>query len=175
MCYKSDFNRYILAMISSCLTYSYIFQIAPEEFNATVWRINQILSKMVTLNFKWLLFGCLCCCCTLGCSVWPVVCLNKRTKRTLDKALDWENRQLYHKVSASKFLNMYCIKPIFFKYNCQSFWIYRFMWLGKYQNQHFSSWLEAGLAENIKLQLEPKLMLCFAAASLFKMHQSTIG
>nr|CAB3230551.1 cysteine-rich hydrophobic domain-containing protein 2 [Phallusia mammillata] len=75
-----------------------IGKIAPEEFNATICRINRRLGKMVSMNLNWLLFGCLCCCCTVGCSAWPVVCMNKRTKRTLAKALDWENRQLYHKL-----------------------------------------------------------------------------
>ncbi|XP_039265177.1 cysteine-rich hydrophobic domain-containing protein 2-like [Styela clava] len=75
-----------------------IGRIAPEEFRATVNRINSILKKMVPLNFKWLIIGCLCCCCTLGCSVCPVVFLNKRSKLVIRKALDHENRQLYHKL-----------------------------------------------------------------------------
>ncbi|XP_078495926.1 cysteine-rich hydrophobic domain-containing protein 2 [Ciona intestinalis] len=35
----------------------------------------------------------LCCCLELF-----VVCLNKRTKSSVSKALGWENRQLYHKL-----------------------------------------------------------------------------
>lgn len=73
-------------------------KIAPEEFASTLGRINGILKKMLSLNFRWLIFGCLCCCCTIGCSVWPVVFLNKRSKHLLQKALDWENRHLYHKL-----------------------------------------------------------------------------
>lgn len=75
-----------------------IGRIAPEEFRATVNRINTILKKMVPRNFKWLFVGCLCCCCTLGCSIWPVVYLNKRSKLVIRKAIEHENRQLYHKL-----------------------------------------------------------------------------
>ena len=32
--------------------------------------------------------------------MWPVICLNKRSIRSLEKALDRENRHLYHKVCA---------------------------------------------------------------------------
>merc|ERR1739838_438732 len=73
-------------------------RIAPEEFASTIGRINKSLHKFVSLNFFWLVFGCLCCCCTAGCSIWPVFCLNKRSRRMLEKALDWENRNLYHKL-----------------------------------------------------------------------------
>ena len=45
---------------------------------ATVTRVNVTLRKALPVNVRWLLFGCLCCCCTLGCSMWPVVCLSKR-------------------------------------------------------------------------------------------------
>ena len=49
----------------------------PTE-QATVTRVNVTLRKALPVNVRWLLFGCLCCCCTLGCSMWPVVCLSKR-------------------------------------------------------------------------------------------------
>jgi len=52
-----------------------VFQVAPEEFKDTVLRINSTLKKALPVNVKWLLCGCICCCCTLGCSLWPVVCL----------------------------------------------------------------------------------------------------
>lgn len=51
---------------------------APEEFKATITRVNRVLSKTMPSNVRWLLCGCICCCCTLGISMWPVVCLNKR-------------------------------------------------------------------------------------------------
>ena len=35
------------------------------------------------VNIRWLLCGCICCCCTLGMSMWPVVCLNKRVRAQL--------------------------------------------------------------------------------------------
>ena len=49
---------------------------------ATVTRVNVTLRKALPVNVRWLLFGCLCCCCTLGCSMWPVVCLSKRVSQT---------------------------------------------------------------------------------------------
>ena len=36
------------------------------------------LRKTLPVNVRWLFCGCLCCCCTLGCSMWPVICLSKR-------------------------------------------------------------------------------------------------
>ncbi|XP_025942060.1 cysteine-rich hydrophobic domain-containing protein 1 isoform X2 [Apteryx rowi] len=53
-------------------------KVAPEEFKTSISRVNACLRKNLPVNVKWLLCGCLCCCCTLGCSLWPVVCLNKR-------------------------------------------------------------------------------------------------
>ena len=56
-------------------------RVAPEEFKATVTRVNQTLRKNLPINVRWLFCGCLCCCCTLGCSMWPVICLSKRVSR----------------------------------------------------------------------------------------------
>lgn len=53
-------------------------QVAPEEFKTSISRVNACLKKNLPVNVKWLLCGCLCCCCTVGCSLWPVICLNKR-------------------------------------------------------------------------------------------------
>ena len=53
-------------------------RVAPEEFKATVTRVNVTLRKNLPINVRWLFCGCLCCCCTLGCSMWPVICLSKR-------------------------------------------------------------------------------------------------
>ncbi|VVD03719.1 unnamed protein product [Leptidea sinapis] len=53
-------------------------RIAPEEYQATIARINSVLKKTLPVNVKWLFCGCVCCCCTLGCSLWPVICLSKR-------------------------------------------------------------------------------------------------
>lgn len=55
-----------------------VSRVAPEEFKETVLRINSVLKKTLPVNVKWLFCGCLCCCCTLGCSLWPVICLSKR-------------------------------------------------------------------------------------------------
>ncbi|XP_053436477.1 cysteine-rich hydrophobic domain-containing protein 1 isoform X3 [Nycticebus coucang] len=53
-------------------------KVAPEEFKTSIGHVNACLRKSLPVNVKWLLCGCLCCCCTLGCSLWPVICLNKR-------------------------------------------------------------------------------------------------
>ena len=55
-------------------------RVAPEEFKATVTRVNVTLRKNLPVNVRWLFCGCLCCCCTLGCSMWPVICLSKRVR-----------------------------------------------------------------------------------------------
>uniref|UniRef100_A0A8C3K6M7 Cysteine rich hydrophobic domain 1 n=1 Tax=Calidris pygmaea TaxID=425635 RepID=A0A8C3K6M7_9CHAR len=73
-------------------------KVAPEEFKTSISRVNACLRKNLPVNVKWLLCGCLCCCCTLGCSLWPVICLNKRTRRSIQKLLEWENNRLYHKL-----------------------------------------------------------------------------
>uniref|UniRef100_A0ACB8FWZ5 Cysteine-rich hydrophobic domain-containing protein 1 n=1 Tax=Sphaerodactylus townsendi TaxID=933632 RepID=A0ACB8FWZ5_9SAUR len=73
-------------------------RVAPEEFKTSISRVNGCLKKNLPVSVKWLLCGCLCCCCTLGCSLWPVVCLNKRTRRSIQKLLEWENNRLYHKL-----------------------------------------------------------------------------
>lgn len=117
-----------------------ISKIAPEEYSATISRINSILKKNLPINVKWwvivtvnvflymqcnfwlcnfvprLCFGCVCCFCSLGLSMWPVICLSKRvrflfhsmfsssflfhpqTKSQINKLLDWENTNLYHKL-----------------------------------------------------------------------------
>jgi len=73
-------------------------RVAPEEYKATISRVNVTLRKTLPVNVRWLFCGCLCCCCTLGCSMWPVICLSKRTRHQLEKQLDWENSHLYTKL-----------------------------------------------------------------------------
>ncbi|CAG0919006.1 unnamed protein product [Notodromas monacha] len=73
-------------------------KVAPEEFKGTMSRLNSVLKKTLPINVKWLLCGCLCCCCTLGFSLWPIICLSKRTKSLLEKAIEWENTNLYRKL-----------------------------------------------------------------------------
>jgi len=58
-----------------------VSRVAPEEYKATVMRVNSVLKKTLPVNVKWLFCGCVCCCCTLGCSLWPVICLSKRVKQ----------------------------------------------------------------------------------------------
>ena len=71
MCMCSEIP-YVVTGVFNC------WQVAPEEFAASMNRINSVLRKTLPLNMKWLVCGCLCCCCTLGCSMWPVICLSKR-------------------------------------------------------------------------------------------------
>uniref|UniRef100_A0A915BNJ0 Golgin subfamily A member 7/ERF4 domain-containing protein n=1 Tax=Parascaris univalens TaxID=6257 RepID=A0A915BNJ0_PARUN len=73
-------------------------RLAPEELADTMRRINNVLSRTMPNNARWLVCGLLFCCCTVGCSLWPVVCLNKRTVHTLEKTLDHENQSLYNKL-----------------------------------------------------------------------------
>lgn len=68
-------NTHVVAFLWSLVL---LLQVAPEEFKTSISRVNACLRKNLPVNVKWLLCGCLCCCCTLGCSLWPVVCLNKR-------------------------------------------------------------------------------------------------
>ena len=66
-------------------------KVSRDEYQETIKRVNLILRKNVPINFKWcvtscfhrsptsiihfrLLFGCICCCCTIGLSFCPVIC-----------------------------------------------------------------------------------------------------
>ncbi|XP_003390184.1 PREDICTED: cysteine-rich hydrophobic domain-containing protein 2-like [Amphimedon queenslandica] len=73
-------------------------KVAPEEFHATLERINSILYKSIPFNLKCLICGCLCCCCTLGISLGPVLYLSKRTRTRLEKVISQENWRLYNKL-----------------------------------------------------------------------------
>jgi len=73
-CYRFGLSNRFETEFPSAL----VSRVAPEEFQATVMRINSVLKKTLPVNVKWLFCGCVCCCCTLGCSLWPVICLSKR-------------------------------------------------------------------------------------------------
>lgn len=73
-------------------------KLAPEEFRDTIKQINSILNKELENSFKWLVVGSLFCCCTLGCSLLPVIYLNKKAKLCINKLLDIENQRLYNKL-----------------------------------------------------------------------------
>ncbi|VDD91357.1 unnamed protein product [Enterobius vermicularis] len=73
-------------------------RLAPEELSDTLRRINAVLHRTMPNNARWLVCGLIFCCCTAGCSLWPVVCLNKRTVHALEKTLDRENQVLYNKL-----------------------------------------------------------------------------
>ncbi|XP_010288248.1 PREDICTED: cysteine-rich hydrophobic domain-containing protein 2-like [Phaethon lepturus] len=94
VCFQFGLSNKFEAEFPSSLT----GKVAPEEFKASISRVNSCLKKNLPVNVRWLLCGCLCCCCTLGCSMWPVICLSKRTRRSIEKLLEWENNRLYHKL-----------------------------------------------------------------------------
>lgn len=73
-------------------------KLAPEEFRDTMKQINDILNKELSNSFKWLIFGSIFCCCTLGCSLLPVIYMNKRAKLCINKLLEMENQRLYLKL-----------------------------------------------------------------------------
>jgi hypothetical protein len=73
-------------------------KLAPEEFRDTIKQINSILNKELENSFKWLVFGSIFCCCTLGCSLLPVIYMNKKAKLCISKLLEMENQRLYLKL-----------------------------------------------------------------------------
>ncbi|GMT19333.1 hypothetical protein PFISCL1PPCAC_10630 [Pristionchus fissidentatus] len=73
-------------------------RVAPEELMATLSRVNALLKRHINGSARWLLCGLLFCCCSFGCSMWPVVCLNRRTVTAVEKLLEAENSSLYHKL-----------------------------------------------------------------------------
>lgn len=70
-------------------------KLAPEEFRDTIKQINNVLSKELANSFRWLVFGSIFCCCTLGISLLPVIFMNKKAKLSINKFLDIENQRLY--------------------------------------------------------------------------------
>ncbi|CAO1407025.1 unnamed protein product [Diamesa serratosioi] len=88
---------------------SLLCRVAPEEYSATLNRINFVLKKTLPVNVKWLFCGVVFCCCSCAMSLWPVVCLSKRTQRTINKLLDWENNNLYNKLGLNwKLVKRHC-------------------------------------------------------------------
>lgn len=78
---------------------SLIGRVSREEFDHTMRRINSLLRDQQSLSAKILLFGGLCCCCSLGFSlIWPSIALKKRSKMSLEKLLASENSRLYSKL-----------------------------------------------------------------------------
>ncbi|TNN14629.1 Cysteine-rich hydrophobic domain-containing protein [Schistosoma japonicum] len=70
-------------------------KLAPEEFEESIRKINDRLESSLPNHVRWFVCGLLCCCCTAGCSLWPVIHLSRRTKRDLQKILEAENIRLY--------------------------------------------------------------------------------
>lgn len=73
-------------------------KLAPEEFKDTIKQINSILSRELANSFRWLVFGSVFCCCTLGCSLFPVIFINKKARLSINKFLSIENARLYLKL-----------------------------------------------------------------------------
>ncbi|VDQ14427.1 unnamed protein product [Trichobilharzia regenti] len=70
-------------------------KLAPEEFEESIRKINDRLESSLPNHVRWFVCGLLCCCCTAGCSLWPVIHLSRRTRRDLQKILEAENIRLY--------------------------------------------------------------------------------
>ena len=73
-------------------------KLAPEEFRDTIKQINSILNRKLANSFRWLVFGSIFCCCTLGCSLFPVIFINKKARLSINKFLQIENQRLYLKL-----------------------------------------------------------------------------
>ena len=73
-------------MVRMSMEFFNVGQVAPEEFQSTIGRVNEILQKQIPLGLKCLLVGCFCCCCTAGLSLGPPIVLN-RTVSTMSCAL----------------------------------------------------------------------------------------
>jgi len=74
-------------------------RVSREEFEATLSRVNHLLRQHHSTNAKLLFLGCLCCCCSFGCSLlWPTLALSKRTRTALEKLIVGENHRLYHRL-----------------------------------------------------------------------------
>ncbi|CAF1493515.1 unnamed protein product [Adineta steineri] len=73
-------------------------KVSRDEYQETIKHVNMILRKNIPNHLKWLLCGCICCCCTMGLSLCPVIFLNKRSKQAVSKVLDNENTRVYHKL-----------------------------------------------------------------------------
>lgn len=101
-----------------------VSRVAPEEFKATILRINGVLKKTLPVNIKWLFCGCVCCCCTLGCSLWPVICLSKRVSIYFDYIIPTSQQsisskkpsvflhQLYKKKTISNFKTQHTLNKL---------------------------------------------------------------
>ncbi len=55
-------------------------QVAPEEFAASIQRLNAIVARSVPSAFRFLLLGCVCCCCTIGASLAPALVISGRVR-----------------------------------------------------------------------------------------------
>ncbi|XP_065174725.1 cysteine-rich hydrophobic domain-containing protein 2-like [Sycon ciliatum] len=83
---------------------SLIGKVAKEEFNATIDLVNNLIGRAVPRSARWLVAGCLCCCCTAGFSLSPVVYLNKKTQSRIRGVLEAENNRVYQKLGFSWWL-----------------------------------------------------------------------
>lgn len=79
-----------------------IGRVSKEEFDRTMRHLNHLLREQQSLSAKVLLFGSLCCCCSLGFSlIGPSIALRKRSKISVEKYLASENNRLYSKLGLS--------------------------------------------------------------------------
>lgn len=72
--------------------------IAPDEYRYTIIRINKVLKRRMSTNFKIFLCNSVCCCCTCGLSLCPSIVINSHTKDMIRNILEEENKRIYHKL-----------------------------------------------------------------------------
>lgn len=70
-------------------------KLAPEELEETIQRINFTLRRTMRGHGRWLMCGLLFCCCTFGCSLWPMICLNSRVRYSFTNAV---NKLVYYRL-----------------------------------------------------------------------------
>lgn len=86
--------------------------VAPDEYRYTIKKLNDILKPRMSLNFKILMFSCICCCCTCGLSFCPPLIINNQTKEMVKNILKEENERLYHKLGMHWSFSKYTYGPV---------------------------------------------------------------
>lgn len=105
-------------------------KVAPEEFQETILKVNNQLRRSMSLNLKWLLCGFICCCCTLGCSMWPAICVNRKVRRNIEKTLEIENARLYCQLGLNWSLTKQrSTEPVVLMEYVSFFYFFKIFWL----------------------------------------------
>lgn len=72
--------------------------IAPDEYKYTIKKLNKVLYRRVSMNFKIFLLSCVCCCCTGGLSLCPSLIMSNHTREKVRIILEKENERIYNKL-----------------------------------------------------------------------------